>query len=201
PASAATAAQAGAVTSTGTPVATTGVTGAPNSVTGAPATSPASGSATVPTVASSESGTGPLMPQHVSQLVWLGLSASTAAALEPYVTVLPVRTPLNINTASAEALFASAPALDLASAKRIVAQRTRGYFRSLADASASVQEKSPVFTEGQFSVSTRYFEVFGRLRLDRNWVQEHSLLQRDGLDLKIIWRERGAGATLPPPNS
>jgi hypothetical protein len=49
----------------------------------------------------------PLMPQEVSQLVWLGLSPSTAAALEPYVTILPVRTTLNLNTASAEAISAS----------------------------------------------------------------------------------------------
>ncbi len=45
-----------------------------------------------------DGGAASLMPLEVSQLVWLGLSPSTAAALEPYVTVLPVRTTLNLNT-------------------------------------------------------------------------------------------------------
>jgi general secretion pathway protein K len=48
-------------------------------------------------------------------------------------------------------------------------------------------------------VSTSYFEVIGRLRLDRIWVQEHSLLRRDGTRLTVIWRQRGVGTT-PPPN-
>jgi general secretion pathway protein K len=150
---------------------------------------------------SDTSGTGPLMPQHSAQLVWLGLSASTAAALEPYVTVLPVTTPLNLNTASAETIFASVPKLDLAGAKRLVQRRSTTYFKSLADANALVQESSTQFIEGQHSVATSYFEVHARLRLDNAWVEEQTLLRRDGLDVRIVWRERGAGATVPAPKS
>jgi general secretion pathway protein K len=115
------------------------------------------------------------------------------------VTILPVRTPLNINTASAEALFASVPKLDLAGAKRLVAQRARGAFKSMADANKYVQESSAQFVEGQQSVSTSYFEVRGRLRLGQAWVEEQTLVFRDGFDVRIVWRERGAGATLPTP--
>ena len=145
--------------------------------------------------------TGPLMPQHTSQLVWLGLSPSTAAALEPYVTVLPISTPINLNTASAEVIYASMPKLDLAGAKRLVEARARKYFKSTADASALVQESSTQFVEGQQGVSTNYFEVHARLRLDNAWIEEQTLLRRDNLDVRIVWRERGAGATLPPPKS
>lgn len=145
--------------------------------------------------------TGPLMPQHTSQLVWLGLSPSTAAALEPYVTVLPTSTPINLNTASAEVIYASMPKLDLAGAKRLVEARARKYFKSTADASALVQESSTQFVEGQQGVSTNYFEVHARLRLDNAWIEEQTLLRRDNLDVRIVWRERGAGATLPPPKS
>ena len=35
------------------------------------------------------------------------------------------------------------------------------------------------------------FEVRGRLRLDQTTVEERSVLQRDGLDVKVLWRERG----------
>ena len=135
------------------------------------------------------------MPRELSQLVWLGLSPPTVAALEPYVTILPVSTPLNINTASAEVLAASIPGLDLASAKRLVVQRTARFFATLDDARRLIPESTAQFAEGQQSVSTSYFEVIGRLRLDKIWVQEHSLLRRDGNQVSIIWRQRGAGAT------
>ncbi|VWX58133.1 General secretion pathway protein K [Burkholderiales bacterium 8X] len=161
----------------------------------------ATGGAPGSAASADSSAAGPLLPQRVSQLVWLGLSAGTVAALQPYVTVLPVRTPLNINTASAEALFASVPSLDLAGARRIALQRTRGHFRSLADAAALVQQSGSQFVEGQHSVATRFFEVQGRLRLDRTWVEEQSLLQRDGIDVRIVWRERGAGTTPAAPRS
>ena len=87
------------------------------------------------------------------------------------------------------------PSLDLAGAKRLVAQRTRNHFRGLPDAAALVQESSSQFVEGQHSVATSYFEVLGRLRLDQTWVEEQSLLRRDGAEVRIVWRERGAGAT------
>ena len=121
------------------------------------------------------SATGPLMPQRTAQLVWLGLSPATVAALEPYVTVLPTRTPLNLNTASAEAIFASMPTLDLAGAKRLVAAahpvllQDAGRRRS-AGASRARRSSTP----DQHSVGTRYFEVQARLRIDRTWVEEQT---------------------------
>ncbi|QGW81053.1 type II secretion system minor pseudopilin GspK [Variovorax paradoxus] len=145
-----------------------------------------------------DAGAAPLMPQEVSQLVWLGLSPSTAAALEPYVTVLPIRTPLNINTASAEAISASLPSLTISDARQLVEKRTRSFFKQIADANATLPNGGTQFNAAQHSVSTQFFEVYGRLRLDRTWVEERSLLQRDGVTVKTIWRNRGAGMTAPP---
>jgi general secretion pathway protein K len=147
-----------------------------------------------------DAGAAPLMPQEVSQLVWLGLSPSTAAALEPYVTVLPIRTPLNINTASAEAISASLPSLSISDARQLVEKRTRSFFKQITDANAVLPNSGSgaTFNAAQHSVSTQFFEVYGRLRLDRTWVEERSLLQRDGVTVKTIWRNRGAGMTAPP---
>ncbi|SFM16903.1 type II secretion system minor pseudopilin GspK [Variovorax sp. OV329] len=147
----------------------------------------------------SESSNAPFMPQQVSQLVWLGLSPQTVAALEPYVVILPVPTTVNINTASAEVLAAAVPSLDLASAKRLVLQRTARFFPTLDEAKRFIPESNASLDLTQLNVSTSYFEVIARLRLDRIWVQEHSLLKRDGAQLTIVWRDRGVGAT-PPPN-
>lgn len=157
---------------------------------------PATGgvAATTPT----DDSTAPLIPQQLAQIVWLGVSPSTAAALEPYATVLPTTktTTLNVNTASAEALFAAVPELDLAGARRVVLQRASGYFKSPADAFPATGTKP--LTTTALGVSTGFFEVHGRLRLENHWVDEHSLVQRNGTDLTILWRERGAGATVTP---
>ena len=148
------------------------------------------------------SATGPLLPQRTAQLVWLGLSPTTVAALEPYVTILPERTPLNINTASAEALSASVPSLDLATAKRAGrAARAQLLPQPGRRQQGASQQGSGQFNSTQHSVATRFFEVQGRLRLDNAWVEEHSLLQRDNLERRIVWRERGAGATSAAPKS
>lgn len=138
----------------------------------------------------------PLLPQQVSQLAWLGLSNATAAALEPYVTILPVRTPININTAGPEVLYASMPKLDMAGAQRLVSLRARGAFTQLGQMTDAVANAQLV--DGQQSVATDFFEIYGKLRLDKTWVEEHSLVRRNGLEVTILWRERGAGTTLLP---
>ena len=84
----------------------------------------------------------PLLPQTVEQLAWLGLSPQTVAALRPYVTLLPERTPLNINTASAEVIQASVPGLEMADATRLVNARERAHFSTLADAARRALARS-----------------------------------------------------------
>ncbi len=136
----------------------------------------------------------PIMPQRVEQLTWLGLSQTTLDKLSPFITVLPGRTPVNLNTAPAEVLYASAPDLEMAGARRLVAQRAAQHFRNLGEASKLVPEIAGQFNEGNHSIASSYFEIRGRLRLDNTVVQERSLVQRNALDVKTLWRER---ATLP----
>jgi len=145
-----------------------------------------------------DSGSAPLMPQEVSQLVWLGLSPSTAKALEPYVTILPVKTTLNLNTASAEAISASLESMPIATARQLVERRTRSFFKTIDEANQGLPSGGSRFNAAQHGVGTQYFEVYGRLRLDRTWVEEHSLLQRNGVTVTTVWRTRGAGATTTP---
>ncbi|ABE43275.1 type II secretion system minor pseudopilin GspK [Polaromonas sp. JS666] len=133
----------------------------------------------------------PLMPQRVEQLVWLGLAPETLAALEPYITLLPVRTPVNLNTASAEVIYASTAGLEMAEAQKLVAARARSHFRTLADANQQHSGPSGAFNDGQHAVASRFFEVRGRLRLDQTEVQERSVLQRDGLTVRTLRRDRG----------
>ena len=141
-----------------------------------------------------------LLPQRVEQLAWLGLSPSTVAALAPYITVLPVRTPVNLNTASAEVLFASIDTLDMAGARQLVTSRALTHFQKTSDVAKRLGGKPGQIVDGQHSVASRFFEVRGRLRLDQTTVQERSVVQRDGLDVKALWRDRGVAAADPKPS-
>ena len=136
-------------------------------------------------------GSSPLMPQRVNQLVWLGLSPASLAILRPYITLLPARTPVNLNTAGAMVLFASIPSLDMAQAQRLVSARQASHFRSLADVTALTGVLDPPLNQAQHSVGSSFFEVRGRLRLGQSVVEEHSLVQRNGMDVKTLWRDRG----------
>jgi general secretion pathway protein K len=127
----------------------------------------------------------PVHPQRVEQLPWLGLSLQSLARLQPYITLLPDRTPLNVNTASAPVIYASIPSFEMSDAQRLVSARGRTQFRTLPEA-----DKAAAALPDHLSVSSRFFEVQGRLRNDQSLVQERSLVQRDGMDVKTIWRER-----------
>jgi general secretion pathway protein K len=137
-----------------------------------------------------------LLPQRVDQLTLIGLSPASLQRLRPFITWLPSRTPVNVNTASAEVIYASVPGLELDGARKIVAERQRQHFKTLADVGNIVPDLAGLFNEGQHAVSSRYFEVTGRLRLADNLqstvVSERSAVQRDGLDVKVLWRERGS---------
>lgn len=137
------------------------------------------------------SGLAPLTPQRVSQLVWLGLSAKSVAILAPYITLLPMPTPVNLNTADATVLAAVIPRLDPARAQRLVALRDGSHFRALSDVAKALGEPADLLTDTQHSVSSQFFEIHGQLRLDKVVVQQHSVVQRQGLEVKALWTDRG----------
>jgi general secretion pathway protein K len=140
----------------------------------------------------------PLVPQQLEQLVWLGLAPQTVAALRPYVTILPARTTVNLNTASAEVIYASVPDLSMADAQHLVSAREGAPFRSLPDASRLLGGGDAAMPQGQVNIgfNSRFFEVQSRLRLDQLIVEERSVLQRDGATVTVLLRERGAAG--PP---
>ncbi|MEO8654090.1 MAG: type II secretion system minor pseudopilin GspK [Ramlibacter sp.] len=139
----------------------------------------------------------PLLPQRVDQLTWLGLPATTLATLQPFITILPIRTPVNLNTASAEVIYAAVDGLSMSDAQRLVSARERAPFRNVNDARVAVGGSQATFAEGQVNVSvaSRFFQVHSRLRLDQLVVEERTVLLRDGLDIRVLQRERGAPET------
>lgn len=133
----------------------------------------------------------PLVPQRTQQLVWLGLPPATVAALEPYVTVLPNPTTVNLNTAPAEVIHAVGKNLGLADAQRLVAERDRKAFDAMSDVLLHLQPGSS-FDAALVSFGTRFFEVRGRLRIEGTVIEERSIVLRDGSIVRTLQRERGA---------
>jgi len=134
----------------------------------------------------------PLLPERLDQLVWLGVDAETLARLEPYLTLLPVRTAINANTAPKEVLAAVIPGADLSTAERLVQARQRKYFRTIDDV-RSLLPQGTVVTDDRVSTSSRFFEVRGRLRLDDRIVEERVLVERRNLEIVPLRRQRVAG--------
>jgi general secretion pathway protein K len=139
----------------------------------------------------------PLLPQRFDQLAWLGIAPASLERLRPYACLLPVPTPVNLNTASALVIQASVPGLDLSVAQRIVDQRALSPLRNLESATQLAGGEAGRFDSARHSVATRFFEVRGVLRLERTRIEERSLLQRDGTVIKILWRERASAPALP----
>lgn len=146
------------------------------------------------TVVSPSPAQAPLRPQRITDLAWLGVSAPTIAALAPYVTLLPIRTAVNANTAAPE-VIAAAGDLDLADAQRLVQARQGSFFRSVADIQAILgpQVQLPA---NSLTFRSDFFEVHARLRLDKLVVEERSVLRREfaaqGPTVSVLRRERGA---------
>lgn len=133
-----------------------------------------------------------LAPQRVAQLRWVGLDDATLQRLAPYVSLLPVRTPVNANTAGREVLLAAIDGLDLATAERLVQMRQRAPFRTLEEVQRELPESMKA-EQTRIDVKTRFFDVFGRLRLDDRALEEQSLVERRGergLDVVTLLRER-----------
>ena len=138
----------------------------------------------------------PLLPQEVAQLVWLGLPPASVKAIAPYVTVLPARTPINLNTAPAPVIYAAVDGIGLADAQRLVAQRSASHLRTVADATPLLGPEART-GDGVASVGSRFFEVRGQLRLDQQVVVERSLVQRDIQRVQTLRRERVRAVAAP----
>jgi general secretion pathway protein K len=131
----------------------------------------------------------PLRPAQVDDLRWLGIDAATLARLSPWIELLPLATPVNANTAPREVLLAAVDNIDLGTAERLVLARQRKPFDTLADVQALLPADAKV--EGaRIGVSSAWFLVSGRLRLEERVLEERSLLQRDGDRVLVRRRER-----------
>lgn len=133
------------------------------------------------------------LPDRLSDLTWLGVSTASAVRLKPWVTVLPAATPINLNTASPEVLFAALPQLDWSRIQRFVQERNAQPLDSLDQAQSRLGLRQTL-SATRFAVGSSYFTVWGRIRMDRLQIDERSLILRSANQLpQVIWRARNPG--------
>ena len=142
----------------------------------------------------------PLWPQDLDQLAWVGLSARSLAVLRPYISLLPVATPVNLNTASAEVIYASVESFELADAHQLVTHRQAAHFATLTDARKAIGKPNSL-NDTQHACKTDFFEVNGNLQVNQTTVQEKSLVKRDALAVKTLRRQRGVAVIMPTYNA
>jgi general secretion pathway protein K len=143
----------------------------------------------------------PLVPARVEQLGWLKIDRLAVAKLAPHLALLPRRTPVNLNTASKEVIAAAIPDLDLASAQRLVQVRQRTPLKTLDALVTILGRPLPSNLQG-LDVRSNYFEIVGSLRLDELIVSQRSLVERVGLEVRILSVERvGPGVLMLAPTA
>ncbi|KQQ32632.1 general secretion pathway protein GspK [Duganella sp. Leaf126] len=111
-----------------------------------------------------------------------GFTPQAVERLRDFLIILPQRTPLNVNTAPAELLAALSPNLPLADATVMVNARKRGGFYLDVAGYASqpqITAANRVPPAELYAVTSNYFLVYSRVRLDRAALDAVSLLQRD----------------------
>lgn len=123
-----------------------------------------------------------------------GVKPETVEALRPFVIVLPSDdTTVNVNTAPAEVLAAVLPGCSLAQANALVEQRKRIPWNDLQQFKSELQcEATQPQGEAKINITSNYFLVQSRIRLDRAALDAESLVERGGNlvnrgSINVIW--------------
>lgn len=118
-----------------------------------------------------------------------GFDDSVRARLRPFVSALPVFTPVNVNTAAPEVVAAVVDGLGLDGARALVAQRDRAYFRDRNDFLNQLPRDAMAATE-DIAFGSDYFMVQMHVTVGTAQARSTALLARtDGNWPAIVWRK------------
>ncbi len=126
---------------------------------------------------------GPVPPRSVNDLADIpGVNPGMIARLAPFVTILPVNTPVNINTTSAEVLAAVVPGLPLSSAQYVVAARNQAYLRNTADLQNLIHTAGVTLPDANtIAVRSNFFIVHAQVQHERAEISRDILIYRTPL--------------------
>lgn len=117
-----------------------------------------------------------------------GMNADILARLRPFVSALPQRTRINLNTAPAEVIAALVPDLGIDEAYALVARRERAHFNSFADVAQALPPGVHLDPD-LATLASRYFRVTAYAEQDRIRIGSEALFLRDSGNFPVlIWR-------------
>ncbi|WP_075794126.1 type II secretion system minor pseudopilin GspK [Massilia putida] len=120
-----------------------------------------------------------------------GVTPAVVERLRPFVTVLPGKTPVNVNTAPAEVLAALMANMSVSEANTLIVRRKQAPWREKTYFDADIGEGRDA-TPGAASVKSDWFLVDTRIRLDRAALDAQALIHRSpalvaGGGPKVVW--------------
>ena len=116
-----------------------------------------------------------------------GCTPQVINAMRPHVVILPVNTPVNVNTASPEVLAARVPGLSLADANTLTNSRRQASFRDLADLAARLPNRTLGVNSSRLGVASSYFMVTGRVTIRHSTLQIQALVERQPSATRLLW--------------
>ncbi|MCY0389189.1 type II secretion system minor pseudopilin GspK [Robbsia sp. Bb-Pol-6] len=138
-----------------------------------------------PGLAGSDDGAGeqPIQMHDVDALLDVpGFTPAAIAQLAPFVTVLPVPSQINLNTAPAEVIAARVPLLSLAQAQVFVQNRKQIFVINLADAQTRLERMAPDLgglDPARFDITSNFFLIHSRVRHENAVVDRVALVYRN----------------------
>ena len=116
-----------------------------------------------------------------------GFSSEIVSKLRNFVTVLPERTKINVNTTSAEVLSARIENLSMTDAALMIASRDRAHFLDFGKFKLNFPDKIKDSASDFIDFQTSYFVINGRVKLNRSFLEVNALFKRDGTRTQVLW--------------
>ncbi len=120
-----------------------------------------------------------------------GFDNDSYQKLLPYISTLPTRTPINVNTAPLPVLMALAQGLSETDATVLIADREKKPFESTQDFIVHNALAGLKIEVNHISVVSAYFLLTAQVQIERARAQLSSVLHRDANKIKIIRRSQG----------
>ncbi|RKZ51786.1 MAG: general secretion pathway protein GspK [Candidatus Parabeggiatoa sp. nov. 3] len=120
-----------------------------------------------------------------------GFDNDSYQKLLPYISTLPTRTPINVNTAPLPVLMALAQGLSETDASILIADREKKPFESTENFIVHNALAGLKIEAKNLSVVSAYFLLTAQVQIERARAQLSSVLYREANKIKIIMRSQG----------
>ena len=131
--------------------------------------------------------------QHISELRLVkGFSQEIYNLLVPYLTALPDKTAINLNTAAPEVIAAIVPDLGLEAAKNLVSDRDEEPFETIQAFNNHALLKGREINLQGLSIQSSYFSLATQVKIGNSYIKNKSILNRvNNANINIISRVPG----------